>query len=87
MWRLLYRPVQQAPLAFCDRQSVEAKELVPVERPSTNRIGYVSFLNYQPRQEWYWVSEQKAEQMSVFLSWDSDADDALDCKINPICSC
>lgn len=76
VWRPLHRTVKQAPLAFCDRTSVKTSDLFAVERPSLKRIGYVSFLKYSPDQQWYWFSNQTPEEVTVFLSWDSDAENA-----------
>lgn len=71
-WRPLKHVVQNAPLAFCDFASVDAADLIATDRPSREYIGEVYYMKYNCDQKWYWLSQQMPDELSLFMSYDSD---------------
>jgi len=59
-------------LAFCDPSSVDPDDLVATDRPSIMRVGEVYNVKYNPNQRWYWIGDQTEDEVSVFVSWDSE---------------
>ena len=71
-WRPLKHVVQNAPLAFCDFASVDAADLIATDRPSREYVGEVYYMKYNCDQKWYWLSQQTPDELSLFMSYDSD---------------
>jgi hypothetical protein len=36
------------------------------------RVGEVYNVKYNPNQRWYWIGDQTEDEVSVFVSWDSE---------------
>ncbi|ERF72759.1 hypothetical protein EPUS_04812 [Endocarpon pusillum Z07020] len=72
VWRPLKHVVRDAPLAFCDFTSVDAADLIATDRPSREYVGEVYYVRYNSAQRWYWLSEQTPDELSLFMSYDSD---------------
>ncbi|KAE8443928.1 hypothetical protein EG329_001238 [Mollisiaceae sp. DMI_Dod_QoI] len=69
-WRPL-KPVEDSPLAFCDYYSIAHSALVAADRVSPEYCGEVYYLKFEAEQQWYYLSKQKPDEISVFLSFDS----------------
>ena len=72
--------VYDAPLAFCDPQSVEERDLLAVSRPSQDYVGEVYYLKFNPNQRFYYINGQTPEEMALFLTYDSSARSGTACK-------
>lgn len=82
MWRPLFHDVSNAPLAFCDRTSVNASDLVAADRVLPEYAGEIYYLRYSESHEWYWLSSQSPKEATMFISYDSEADDQSGGNIN-----
>ncbi|KAH6949201.1 hypothetical protein DER45DRAFT_580827 [Fusarium avenaceum] len=76
-WSPLYKPVQNAPLAFCHPASVSPSDVVEVDAVRPGRVTGVRYLKYKPEHQWYWCSNQCPNEVSIFKSWDSDPNHRL----------
>lgn len=71
-WRPLKHVVREAPLAFCDFTSVDPVDLIATDRPSREYVGEVYYMKHNSAQKWYWLSQQTPDELSLFMSYDSD---------------
>ncbi|KAF4466278.1 hypothetical protein FALBO_6860 [Fusarium albosuccineum] len=76
-WSPLYKPVQNAPLAFCHPATLSPNDVLEVDAVRPDRVTGVRYLKYKPNHQWYWCSNQAPNEVSVFKSWDSDPEDPL----------
>jgi len=74
VWKPLYRPVENGPLAFCDPITVSQSDVLEVDvvRPKSKEARETRYVKYNPGQDWYWCSNQAPNEISLFKSWDSD---------------
>jgi hypothetical protein len=72
VWRPLVPVVEDCPLAFCDRRTVAKTDLVDVDKIHEDHWEEGCFIKHNPEHEWYWLSKQTSEEVSVFVTWDSD---------------
>ncbi|RPA77244.1 hypothetical protein BJ508DRAFT_378990 [Ascobolus immersus RN42] len=70
-WVPLVDTVQDAPLAFCDPRSVDPKDLILSKRYTGAYTGELWYLAHNPDQKWYWLSEQKPDEIFVFQTFDT----------------
>lgn len=71
--------MKDAPLAFCDPETLTDTDLLAVDTPGPDRVGEVYHVKFNENQRWYWLSDQKPDEVSIFTSWDSDAGTAPAC--------
>jgi hypothetical protein len=72
VWRsIAHEPVATRPIAFCDGQSVEPKDLVVFEIHYQNRIGENYFARYSPRHRWYYFPAATRDEALLIKQWDS----------------
>jgi hypothetical protein len=69
----MYEVVQNDGLAFCDPASLRSSDLLATERPQAHYVGEVYYLKYDSRQRFYWLSEQRPNELSLFVTYDSRA--------------
>ncbi|KAF1954825.1 hypothetical protein CC80DRAFT_475553 [Byssothecium circinans] len=69
-WKPLYT-VYNHSLALCDRKSLHEENLISVDRVADEYVGEVYYLTHDNDQKWYWLKEQRADELCVFLSFDS----------------
>ena len=63
----MYKPVEDAPLAFGDWRSVNPQQdLVAVDRIIYDYEGEIWYLRYNPDQSWYWASSMSPDEIAVF---------------------
>jgi hypothetical protein len=79
-------PVEDAPLAFCDFTSVDEESLLVCDRVVEDYVGQVYYLKHDPKQKWYWISNQRPNEISMFTSFDSHPQGAASCKTRFIAS-
>jgi hypothetical protein len=70
-WVPLLEPIQDAPLTFCDPRTVDPKDLILSKRYTGAYIGELWYLAHNPGQKWYWLSEQKTDEIFVFQTFDT----------------
>lgn len=71
-WRPLRGPVRDAPLAFCDPATLSPADMVDVDRPSANQTSEAIYIKYNSNHQWCYLQDQMPDELSLFLSWDSE---------------
>jgi len=71
VWRPINRPSQDCPLTWCAAHTIGEGNLVPVDRYNPEFVLELYYLKYSPKQEWYWVKDQKPEEVAIFCQFDS----------------
>ena len=72
IWKPLRGPLTDWPLAFCDAESVNVEtDLIAADVVS--RTGYTEnfLVYYNPKHQWYYLSEQKPTELSIFCQGDT----------------
>ncbi|KAI0412576.1 hypothetical protein F5X98DRAFT_367177 [Xylaria grammica] len=70
IWRPL-KKVEAWPLAICDTRSVDTTDLVPTDIVRRRYIGETCFGKYNPKQEWYYLSDQDVNEITILKIYDS----------------
>ena len=80
VWRAIRSPVEKAPLAMCDARSIDRRDLIVMERRrpegpgSTDRVGELYHLAFNPNHRWYYFPEMTGNEVLVFKTYDSNPD-------------
>lgn len=69
-WRPLVT-VTNAPLLLCDKRTVDVDDLLEVKKIMPDRIEENLYLRFRSYHKWYWLSEQKPDEVYLFTSWNS----------------
>ena len=73
VWRnIVAEPVQTNPLAMCDGQTVDPKDLVTFEIHYHDRIGENYFAKYQNNHQFYFYPEMTRDEPLLLKQWDSE---------------
>lgn len=72
MWRPLVPVVEDCPLALCDRRTVPKSDLVEADKIHHDHLEEGYYIKYNPAHEWYWLSRQRSDEVTLFVTWDSD---------------
>ena len=72
VWRPIRGPVQDTPLAVCDAQTMKKDDFVKHELRYRDRSGEVYSVAYNPNHRWYYVPNQKKEEVLLLKCYDSD---------------
>ena len=80
-WKPLVHPVQDNPITLCDYFSTKESDLVTIEyHPTPDYAGEYYSLRYNESQRWYWLSNQTANELLLFLSYDSHPTHGVKCE-------
>lgn len=71
IWRALNGPVQDAPLAICDAQTVSSKELFHCDVLYPNRTGEIYLLAHSANHRWHYYPNMRKEEALIFKQYDS----------------
>lgn len=74
LWQPIRGPVESAPLAICDAQSLAPGDLVAAERRHPDRVGEIYQIAFNPAQRWFYVPALREEEVLVFKTYDSAED-------------
>jgi hypothetical protein len=74
VWRPLFGPVQDTPLAVCDARSIDADDLVTIELLYRDRIGENYNVVHSAKHRWYYFSEMGADEVLLLKCFDSAED-------------
>lgn len=74
IWRPIHGPVRTAPLALCDAQSIDTKDLVATERRARDRVGEIYHVAFNPRQRWFYFPNMQADELIAIKTYDSVRD-------------
>jgi hypothetical protein len=71
-------PVRDFPLAVCDPTTVDAStDVLNVDSVGLAAVGEIWNLHHNPRQVWYYLSEQEPVEALLFRGFDSRNKNAL----------
>lgn len=71
VWRPIHRPVEEAPLAVCDAQSITPADLVATDLIYPDRTGEVYSLTYNPRHRWFYYPAMAPDEVLLIKTYDS----------------
>jgi hypothetical protein len=74
VWRPIRGPIQDAPLAVADAQSVESDDLVATDLIYPDRTGEIYYVKFNPSQRWFYASAMRQDEVMLIKCFDS-ADD------------
>jgi hypothetical protein len=74
LWRPIRGPLQDAPLAVCDAQTVKPEQLVPSDLVYPDRVGETYSVTFDPAHRWYYIPKMKAEEVLLLKCYDSETD-------------
>lgn len=74
VWRPLFGPVQDTPLAMCDARSIEPADWVKIELLYPDRVGENYNFTHSDRHRWYYFSEMRADEVLFLKCYDSARD-------------
>jgi hypothetical protein len=72
VWRPIRGPVKESPLAVCDAQSMVQEDFVAHTLKYRDREGEVYSVAFNPSHRWYYLPNQRKEEVLVFKGYDSD---------------
>ncbi|RHZ68076.1 hypothetical protein CDV55_107860 [Aspergillus turcosus] len=79
VWKPCRLPVGDWPLAICDATSVEPDDLVAADIIYPKFIAENYMLHHNENQRWYWLPDQKADEVLVFKAHDSEGSASRPC--------
>jgi uncharacterized ParB-like nuclease family protein len=74
VWRPIRGPVQDAPLALADAQSVEAADFVATDLLYPDRTGEIYYVKFNPCHRWFYASAMRAQEVMLIKCFDSAVD-------------
>jgi hypothetical protein len=74
VWRPIRGPIQDAPLAVADAQSVDSGDLVATDLVYPDRIGEIYYVKFNPSHRWFYASAMRQDEVMLIKCFDS-ADD------------
>jgi len=74
VWRPLFGPVLDTPLAVCDARSIQQGDLVPIDLLYRDRIGENYNFAHNAAHRWYYVPEMRADEALLLKCYDSATD-------------
>ncbi|KAI0795345.1 hypothetical protein BC629DRAFT_319524 [Irpex lacteus] len=72
VWRPIGHPVAHKPLALSDWRHLDPKDLVVSRIIYPDREGSVYQVKYNPNHRWYYLSDQKPDEVTLIKCYDSD---------------
>lgn len=73
-WRPIRGPLHDAPLAVCDANSIESRDLVATDLIYRDRIGETYGVKYNRGHRWFYVSGMRPNEVLLFKGYDSSRD-------------
>ena len=74
VWRPIGKPVETAPLAIADAQSIASKDLIGAERRYPDRVGETYHITFNPDHHWFYFPKMRRNEALVFKCYDSERD-------------
>ena len=74
VWRPINGPVQDAPLAVVDAQSVETRDLIATDLIYTDRVGEIYYVGFNPDHRWYYAPAMSDDEVMLIKCYDSMVD-------------
>jgi hypothetical protein len=74
VWRPIRGPVQDAPLAVADAQSVHDDDLVATDLVYPDRTGEIYYVKFNPSHRWFYASAMRPDEVMLIKCFDSAED-------------
>ena len=74
VWRSIAGPIHNHPLVICDASTVQAEDLVSVERRAEDRVGELQVALHNSGQRWYYYPEMQMDEALLLKTFDSETD-------------
>jgi hypothetical protein len=74
VWRPIRGPIQDAPLAVSDAQSVDSEDLVATDLIYPDRIGEIYYVKFNPSHRWFYASAMREDEVMLIKCFDSAND-------------
>ncbi|MEY4546987.1 MAG: hypothetical protein RL685_3182 [Pseudomonadota bacterium] len=74
VWRPLFGPVRDVPLAVCDGRSIEPQDLIAIDLWYRDRIGENFSFAHSPRHRWFYVPEMRDDEVLLLKCYDTAGD-------------
>ena len=74
VWRPIRGPLEDAPLALADAQSVAFEDLIATDLLYTDRTGETYNLRHNPAHRWFYAPRMSRDEVLLFRSYDSSTD-------------
>jgi hypothetical protein len=71
VWRPLFGPIQDMPLAVCDARSIDRADLMKIDLIYPDRVGENYNFTHHERHRWYYFSEMRADEVLLLECYDS----------------
>jgi len=71
IWRPIRGPIQDAPLAVADAQSVESDDLVATDLIYPDRTGEIYYVKFNPSHRWFYASAMRQDEVMLIKCFDS----------------
>ncbi|KAG5764343.1 hypothetical protein H9Q72_007593 [Fusarium xylarioides] len=71
LWRPLFSPLQDYPLALCDARSVDDNDLIESDYIYPNFVSESFLLNHSPEHKWFYLSDQRKDELLMITNYDS----------------
>lgn len=73
VWRPIGNPVAHKPLAVADWRTLDTEhDLIPVRFIYPDRVGGTFAVKYNPTLQWYYLSDQRPDEVTFIKCYDSD---------------
>ncbi|TBU23189.1 hypothetical protein BD311DRAFT_868949 [Dichomitus squalens] len=76
VWRPIHHPVAHKPLAVSDWRYLDENDLVPVHFIYPHRTGSTYSVKYNPNHQWWHLSDQTPDEVTLIKCYDSESDRA-----------
>jgi hypothetical protein len=74
VWRPIRGPIQDAPLAIADAQSVDRVDLVATDLLYPDRTGEIYYVKFNPSHRWFYASAMGTHEVMLIKCFDSAED-------------
>ena len=71
MWRPLFGPLQDYPLAVCDSRTVHANDLIKSDYVYPNFESESFVVKHSPVHRWYYLGDQNRDEILLITNYDS----------------
>lgn len=76
VWKPIGRPVEEAPLGFCDASSMRQDDFVATDLRYRDRVGEIYSLYHRPEHRWFYYSGMRPDEALLLKCYDSATDRA-----------
>ena len=74
VWKPLYDPVEELPLAVCDAQTTQDGDMLLMELKYRERTGEIYVMRYSPEHRWYYFPRMTPDEALLLKTYDSETD-------------